>query len=145
MVHNLHKMLSGCCFQWISCLKEALEQLEGVKLASLSKMTFFLIWISFLKNILKSRLTQRFNISQHIHISIKKQYLIISLKNFSRIEFLPALEQMTSWEFLHIWLLFFLVRSQWVGYWQASPDHPSSHSHLPQLHLPWPENLMTSS
>ena len=61
------------------------------------------------------------------------------------IDFLPALEQMTSWEFLHIWLLFFFVRSQWAGYWQASPNHPSSHLHLPQSHLPWPEDLTTSS
>lgn len=66
-------------------------------------------------------------------------------KNFHRMDFLPALEQMTSWEFLHIWLLFFFVRSQWVGYWHALPNQPSWHLHLPQSHLPWPENSTTSS
>lgn len=120
-----------------------MEQLVNITLSRLSKMTFFywFIWIWLLKNILKSSLIWRFNISQCLRTSIKNQNLIISLKSFCKIKFLPALEQMISWEFLHIWLLVFFVRSQLVGYWQASPDHPLSHLHFPQSHLPWPEDL----
>lgn len=148
MTHNLHKMLSECCFQWISYLKEIFETAGEYQTCHSQQDDIFFywfIWISFLKNILKCSLIQMVNISQCLHTSIKKQNLIISLMNFHRMEFLPALEQMISWEFLHIWLLFFFVRSQLVGYWQASPDHPLSHLHFPQSHLPWPEDLTTSS
>lgn len=141
-------MLWGVVSSEFPTWRRHLEQLANIKLASLSKMAFFFywfIWISFLKNILRSSLIQTFNIPKCISTSITNPNLIISLKNLHRIKFLPALEQMTSWEFLHIWLLFFFVRSQLVGYWQASPDHPLSHLHFPQSHLPWPNDLTTSS
>lgn len=143
MAHNLPKMLSGCCFQWLSYLKKAFGTAGEHQTCQSQQEDIFpnwFIWISLQKTMLKSSPTRRFNISQRLHISIK----IISFKNSQGMEFLPALEQMISWEFLHIWLLCFFVRSQVFGYWQASPDHPPSHLHFPQSHVPWPENLTTS-
>ena len=144
------KCCQGFLFQKISCLKEACGPAGEHQTCQSQQDDIFpnwFIWISFQKkkNTLKSSLTPRFNISRRLHISIKNPTLMISFEDALGTEFLPALEQMMSWEFLHIWLLFFLVRSQLAGYWQASPNHPSSHLHLPQSHLPWPENLTTSS
>lgn len=77
-----------------------MEQLESIRLASLSKMTFSPIDLSEFhfkkKNTLKSSLTLRFNISQCLHISIKNPTLIISFEDALGTEFLPALEQMMS-------------------------------------------------
>ena len=78
-----------------------MEQLESIRLASLSKMTFFPIDLSEFhfkkkKNTLKSSLTPRFNISRRLHISIKNPTLMISFEDALGTEFLPALEQMMS-------------------------------------------------
>ena len=79
-----------------------MEQLESIRLASLSKMTFFPIDLSEFhfkkkkKKTLKSSLTPRFNISQRLHISIKNPTLMISFEDALGTEFLPALEQMMS-------------------------------------------------
>ena len=150
MAHSWHKMLSGVFIPENILLEGGMRNSWRASDLPVSARWHFsqLIYLNFIskkKNTLKSSLTPRFNISRRLHVSIKNPTLMISCEDALGTECLPALEQMMSWEFLHIWLLFFLVRSQLVGYWQASPNHPSSHLHLPQSHLPWPENLTTSS